>query len=380
MKNIFVLFLSFFLLVSCKKDRVDATNPKAFQESINDMASSLSTLQQVKFNEALYILKTFGVEGENEMIKIKNLGNLLNGKNVAEILTLADQVATQNEIAWSSTAPPSLGEMNIFGALDNKASEFDPNDIKAKSLDIKTSEIIKDSLSGATGLKIIPRLVDEKGNPVNFSQAGLQTIMEVSSGGRIIYTSKNLMQDNNFSGFTLRYSSFSADKIVEDKIDISVTVTTTKKVFKKSKIGIPINANALYYPTPTDPIGEDENTETPKENTDKPENTTQSTDPKATVSKFLSNLSAQNFKGAYDISDNPNWSSYDKFSNPTSGFGSVSSISVKKISAPNINGNSASVNASYEIKDKEGKSTSLNVTFSLKNTNGEWKISNYQIN
>lgn len=378
MKNLFVVLLTMLFLVSCKKDRVDATNPKTFQQSINDMASTLPTLQQVKFNEALYILKTFGVEGENEIEKIKNLGQLLNGKNVQEILSLADQVAQKNEVAWSSTAPPSLGEMNIFGVLDNKATEHDPNDIKAKSLDLRTSEIVKDSLSGATGIRIIPRLVDEKGNPIEFSQAGLEVVMEVYSNGSIISTSKNLMQDNHFSGFTIRYGSLSAEKIVDDQIDISVTVKTTKKTFKKTKIGIPVNPNALYRPVPVQPITGDE--DEPENTTDNTDNTTTTSDPKSTVSKFLSNLSAQNFRAAYEVSENPNWGSYDKFSNPTTGFGSISGVSVKKIASPNIQGNSASVNASYEIKDKEGKTTPLNVTFSLKNVNGEWKISNYQIN
>ena len=54
--------MAMLLLVSCKKDKVDASSTMAFQESINDMASGLSTLEQIKFNEALYILKTFGVE------------------------------------------------------------------------------------------------------------------------------------------------------------------------------------------------------------------------------------------------------------------------------------------------------------------------------
>lgn len=379
MRHIFAVCMALFFLVSCKKDRVDAASTKAFQESINDMTSELPTLKQIKFNEALYILKTFGVEGENDVVKIKNLGKLLNGKNAQEILTLADQVAQKNEVAWSSTAPPSLGEMDIFGSID-EASEYDPNDIKAKALQLETIEIKKDSLSGATGLKIIPRLLDERGNPVAFSQAGLETTMQVSSGGTTLYTSKNLMQDNKFSGFTLRYSSFSADKIVEGKIDISVSVKTTNKTFKKSKIGIPINPNALYVPVQTQPIGEDETIETPTESTTPAENSNPSTDPKSVVSKFLNQLSSQNFKGAYDISENPSWGSYDKFSNPVSGFGSVAGLTIKKVSSPSISGNSASVNATYDIKDKDGKTTPLNVTFSLKNINGEWKISNYQVN
>ena len=67
MRKILACFVALFLLIACKKDRVDATNQKTFQESINDMASELPTFQQEKFNEALYILKTFGVESETDI-------------------------------------------------------------------------------------------------------------------------------------------------------------------------------------------------------------------------------------------------------------------------------------------------------------------------
>ena len=101
-------------LMGCKKDAVDGSSTKEFQSSINDMASSLNTLQQTKFNEALYVLKTFGVDAEGDVEELKALAKLLNGKKVPDIFAMADEVARKNGIDWSSTAPPSLGEMNIF--------------------------------------------------------------------------------------------------------------------------------------------------------------------------------------------------------------------------------------------------------------------------
>jgi hypothetical protein len=47
---------------------------------------------------------------------VKRQRNLCNGGSSCK----------ENGIAWSSTAPPSLGEMNIFG--NEIASEKDPND------------------------------------------------------------------------------------------------------------------------------------------------------------------------------------------------------------------------------------------------------------
>ena len=104
------LFLSIFsllFLIGCKKDAVDASSTKAFQESINDMSSSLPTIKQIKFNEALYILKTFGVDAEGDIEELKALGKLLEGKKVPEIFAMADKVAQENGINWASTAPPS---------------------------------------------------------------------------------------------------------------------------------------------------------------------------------------------------------------------------------------------------------------------------------
>lgn len=391
----FLLIFSLLLFTACKKDHVDATSTQTLQSSINDMTSSLPTIKQIKFNEALYILKTFGVEAEGDVNELKALGQLINGKKVPEILTMADQVAQKNGIDWASTAPPSLGEMNIFG--DDKAKESDPNDVKANSLSIITRPSADDG-NGATAIQIIPRLVDNAGNPVAFIGAGLEATLEVFSNGVRLSTAKNLMQDNNFKGFNLKFSSLLASKVVDNKIDITVSVKTTAKTFKMSKIGLDVNASALKVPAPPkvdstavtqDPAVIDPNNPTttvPTTGTDPATTTTPATpkqpaaDPKNTVTKFLNNVSSQNLKAAFDASNNPNWGSYESFSNPTSGFGSVKNVSVKNISSNATNPNNASVNATYDVTDKSGKTTSLKVTFGLKNVNGDWKISSYKIN
>jgi len=256
---------------------------------------------------------------------------------VPEILSLADQVAQQNGIEWASTAPPSLGEMNIFG--DETAKESDPNDVKASSLSILT-QLSGDTGNGPTAMQIVPRLVDNAGNPIAFTGAGLETTLEVFSNGVKLSTAKNLMQDNNFRGFSLKFSSLLASKIVDNKIDITVSVKTTAKTFKMSKIGLDVNPSALKVPevpkTDSTMIVQDPNavidpnnpTTPPTTGTDPatavPSQPKQPTaDPKNTVSKFLNNVSSQNLKAAFDSSSNPSWGSYESFSNPTSGFGAV---------------------------------------------------------
>jgi hypothetical protein len=200
------------------------------------------------------------------------------------------------------------------------------------------------------------------------------------------------MLDNQFYGFTIRLANLPANRIVDDKIDITVSVKTAKKTFKMTKIGIILNPEALKKPVVvvedssdnTDIENPDANTPVNDDASQNPQNTPVVTkspgEPKTTVQNFLNNLSAQNLKNAYDASSNPNWGSYDSFSNTNSGFGNVKKLSVKNITTNSTSANAASVNATYDVTDKSGKNTSLKVTFGLKNVNGEWKISSYKIN
>ncbi|WP_449388980.1 hypothetical protein [Chryseobacterium lineare] len=388
----FLLIFSLLLFTACKKDHVDATNTKTLQSSINDMAASLPTIKQIKFNEALYILKTFGVEADGDVAELKALGQLINGKKVPEIMAMADEVAQKNGIEWASTAPPSLGEMNIFG--DEEAKESDSNDVKASSLTINTTPTGDDGTGAPTAIQIVPRLVDNTGKPVAFTGAGLEATLEVFSNGVKLSTAKNLMQDNNFRGFNLKFSSIPAAKVVDNKIDITVSVKTTTKTFKMTKIGLDVNPLLLKVPAAPvvdstavnqDPAVIDPNNPTATVPSADP-NAAPATpkqpaaDPKTVVSGFLNNVSSQNLKAAYGAASNPNWGSYESFANPTSGFGSVKNVSVKNIATNLSNTNVASVNATYDVTDKSGRTTSLKVTFGLKNVNGEWKISSYKIN
>lgn len=359
-------YLSFLLLfIGCKKDAVDGSSVKSFQESTNEMATSLNTLEQTKFNEALYILKTFAVKGDTDMQQLEALARLINAKKVPEIFALADEVAKKNDVDWSSTSPPSLGEMNIFQNIT--AQEIDTNDIIASSLDILVKPIEIDSVSGAKALRVIPKLLDNSGNEVVFSNAGLETIMEVYSDGTKLSTAKNIMTNNQFKGFYLKLNSLPADKVVDAKIDIRVSVKTTKKTHQFFKTGISVNENALKKPVDDTASPDDENTN----NVEKPE---------VVVNRFLNYLNQQNLKSAYDISENPNWGTFDNFSNPNSGFGSVKNISVKNISSSSVSSQSAVVNATYQVTDKDENILNLNVSYHLKQTENSWKISNYKIN
>lgn len=378
MKQIYYLLLPLLLmLAACKKDSVDSSSIKNFQSSVNDMASSLTTLEQTKFNEALYILKTYAVEGEGDLPRLEALAKLIDQKKVPEIFALADETAKKHNIEWESTGPPSLGDMDIFQNIT--ASERDYNDITAFSLDILVKPMELDSLGGARALKIIPKLMDDKGNPVEFSNAALQTTMEVYSNGNKLLTSKNVMTGNDFKGFYLKLTSLPADKIVDSSIDIKVSVKTTKKTYQLMKAGVSINSRALKPASVSEetPAEASENTTPKEEQSEKPVNTEK---PEVVINKFLNNIGSQNLKAAYDVSDNPSWGSYDKFSNPNSGFGTVKNLNIKSVSTKSVTDKKAAVDAVYQVADKDGNTTLLNVSYGLKRSENGWKISSYKIN
>lgn len=378
MKQIYYLLLPLLLmLAACKKDSVDGSSIKNFQSSVNDMASSLTTLEQTKFNEALYILKTYAVEGEGDLPRLEALAKLIDQKKVPEIFALADETAKKHNIEWESTGPPSLGDMDIFQNIT--ASERDYNDITASSLDILVKPMELDSLGGARALRIIPKLMDDKGNPVEFSNAALQTTMEIYSNGNKLLTSKNVMTGNDFKGFYLKLTSLPADKIVDSSIDVKVSVKTTKKTYQLMKAGVSINSRALKpaYVSEETPAEAPENT-TPKE--EQPEKPVNIEKPEVVINKFLNNIGSQNLKAAYDVSDNPSWGSYDKFSNPNSGFGTVKNLNIKSVSTKSVTDKKAAVDAVYQVTDKDGNTTLLNVSYGLKRSENGWKISSYKIN
>ena len=255
---------------------------------------------------------------------------------------------------------------------------MDVNDITANSLQITTSEVSVDSVLGPKALQIVPRLLDAAGNKVDFENAALETTLEVSSQGIKLLTSKNLMQNNQFKGFFMRFSSLPQEKVIDNKIDIKVTVKTSKKTIQMTKMGVDVNPNALLMPQSSE---NPENLEgTPEENATGTDSPKIIGDPKNTVVNFLSNLNSQNLKAAYSQSENPNWGSYETFANPTSGFGTVKSVDVTNVSTKANANNTASVNATYTVTDKAGNATSLDVSYGLKATETGWKITSYKIN
>jgi len=108
-----ILFV-FICLVGCKTDKVNGNSIGEFQKSLNELSSSIKTIKQVKLKEALYIIKQFGTKESGDLERMNAVANMLHGKKLAEIFYLADSIAVNNGINWSSNTPPSLGDMAEF--------------------------------------------------------------------------------------------------------------------------------------------------------------------------------------------------------------------------------------------------------------------------
>lgn len=377
--TVWLLILS-LSLCSCKKDTVDGSSIQSFQTSTNDMATNLSTIQQIKFNEALYILKKFGVNSNDDLGELQELSKLLNGKNVTQIMALADEVARKNDVDWSSTAPPSLGMTNIFTSIQPK--EHDPNDIPAKKMALEIKPVQSDRTESATGLQIKPLLLDDAGKALNFDNAGLEAVLEVSSGGIRLATSRQILQSSDFPGFILQYRNLPAEKILDGKIDVRVVVQTSKNTVSMLRAGIPVNGDVLKQPSKPvfdslSPGKDSVNTQNPKAPMPDTENTKASGSSQQTVMRFLKNLGTQNLRKAYDEANNPSWGSYDAFSNPATGFGGVKSLQVGSIKTLSQSKNKAKVRAVYTIKNAEGQERKVSAIFDLSAQNGKWTITSY---
>jgi|GEM_PF-2272673 len=247
----------FIFLVGCKTDKINGNSIREFQESVNKMSSGAKTIRQVKFREALHIIKQFGIEEGDNLEKISTMARMLHGKKLQEIFSLADSIASINQLDWSSYSPPSLENIDVF--LNNgKYSDS----LKIDSLNIFTEEDY-----------LIP-------------------LNEIP---------KNLV-----------YSSLD--------------------------------------------------------------------EPEAFVSKFLQNISEKRLLEAYKMSDNPDWESFEIFSNPNSGFGSVEHISIENIVVEAGRTEEINVNAEYIVTDNLDKKIKLNVSFVLRIYARNWKIIHYKIN
>lgn len=246
MKYLRVLFIFFiFVLISCKKESIDGSSIKTFQESINDMSSNLTTLKQIKFNEALFVLKNYGVQGDSDFEKLVALSKLIDGRKVSEIFKMADEVAQKNNLEWASNAEPSLGNMNIFEV--KKPSERDVNDIDATSIDLVVKETKIDSITGVKSLQVIPKLISSKGSLAEFSNASLEQTTEVYSDGVKIFTSKKILTDNHSKGVFINTSKIALDKIINGTVDIKVTIKTANGYLQANKNGINIVGQVFSY-------------------------------------------------------------------------------------------------------------------------------------
>ncbi len=96
--------------------------------------------------------------------------------------------------------------------------------------------------------------------------------------------------------------------------------------------------------------------------------------PESTVRAFYDYLGNRDYRKAYELTDSDNWPSYDGFSDPNKGFGSVNGSNVNYVNELNKKDSVARVEAEAYMSDPKHGSHTFKFHYSLKLRNGEWKI------
>ncbi len=127
-------------------------------------------------------------------------------------------------------------------------------------------------------------------------------------------------------------------------------------------------------------IGCGQNGQNSDENNSSTTETTQETkmDAKETVNEFISSLGAEDYQKAYDLTKNPKWGSYEKFSSPKA-FGGISKTTIYEIKIVESSKSEATVYADVEYIDKVNGNSRFKQNFYLKKDEKNWKIVNMKL-
>jgi serine/threonine protein kinase len=96
--------------------------------------------------------------------------------------------------------------------------------------------------------------------------------------------------------------------------------------------------------------------------------------PKETVQAFYDYLGTQQYREAYDLTDNPSWPTYSGFSSRSKGFGCVDGSNVSYVEEQQNDGHTATVEAEAYMSDPCNGSHTYRFKYTLKMLGNQWKI------
>ena len=251
--------------------------------------------------------------------------------------------------------------------IDNKNKPDFKQIEYATNLKIQVIPNIPDSLGRVNEMYIYPQLLDEAGNQILFSNLPLKTLITIKNNGNIIHT-LNADFENSYVGEVAKrrgirfpYKYLNAEKMIDDFVDVECKVNTPNGYFSASRKNFKVQLNSqnlLSTPNEMNPQQVDELTNF--------------------IRTFINRIGKRELEQAFQQTKNPKWSSFETFSDASSGYGSVTSTEIYTTEVKKIDQNKAVLTSDFVIA-KEGKKYLLSQTFSLEFIEGEWKIINSKV-
>jgi hypothetical protein len=368
MRNIFLIGLTFiFLCYSCEKEYkvIDGTSKETFTKSVKSVSSKLTILQQDKIQDAVKLIFKFKTEGSDEDKRWEQLYSLLNGKNAEQIFDMAEQIAKQNKIPWSSTSmnsvDPSVFDDNLkpLTEVEQKLQQIE----KATRINLRYSPINKDENLNE-GFYLYPELIDDSGSAVSYTDLPLNLSISFINNGNMVYViqrevnSSEVGNPSLMKGIKIPYSMFDNKKLSNSFLDVEIKINAEDKYLHGKLTNIPIDLSKTR--DASTPIEDEINKQVALDN----------------VKKFIQFIGNKKYSEAYSLTMNNKWGSLDQFSSTTNGFGTIDAVNLINAQVGEKNDDKQIVNVQYQIKDVNGKIKTLTQNFILRKVKDNWLIIN----
>ncbi|MGM5631251.1 hypothetical protein O2K51_10155 [Apibacter raozihei] len=367
MKKIFCLLLGiFFLMYACKKEysAIDGSSQQTFNQSLESISSKLTILQQDKIQEAVKLIYKFKTSRElDEKKRWDELYNLLNGKKADQIFDLAEELAKENKIAWSSTSMNTL-DSSVFED-DIKPLSEEEKKLKqietATRINLRFSSVSNESDTN-DGFILYPELLDDSGQTVVYSNLPLEFSISFINNGTVLYVTKRTVnssivgEPSQKKGLKIPFSMFDKEKLSNASVDVEIKTNAGEKYLYGRLINIPIDLSKTKEASTS--IEDELNTQVSLDN----------------VKSFIQYIGNKDFSKAYALTKNPKWDSEEKFASTSNGFGTIEQTNLLTAEMIKSSKEQVIIFALYQIKDNHGKVKSLKQNFTLKKVENNWLI------
>ncbi|PQL93860.1 hypothetical protein [Apibacter adventoris] len=364
-KGFGLVLVLFFFFISCKKEytTVDGSSKDNFNKSIESISSKLTILQQDKIQEAIKLIYKFRTEGTDETKRWEELYELLNGKNADQIFDIAEEVAKENKISWSSTSMNTL-DSSVF---DEELKSMTLEEEKLKQIEAATKinlhfSPVSNNVENNDGFYLYPELVDEEGNSITYDNLPLSLSISFINNGTVVYVTKKTITSSEAGnpslkkGIKIPYNMFDKNKVSDARVDVEIKANAGEKYLYGKLKAIPIDLSKTKEVTNS--VEDEINNQVSVDN----------------VKSFIQNIGNKNYSKAYSLTKNPKWDTEEKFASTSNGFGTVEATNLLTTEVINTSRDKITIFALYQIKDQNGKVKTLKQNFILKKDKDNWFI------